>query len=135
MRTLISTIVAIALFAHVLIEASGCQSHHCAEFPSVELSLHGVTACEHHEIAIEEGRHPVAPCDCHLHCASGCSYLPSQRLAFESLPSMDSLHGKLAFDTAIVVPEMPTHWHAANDWRAHGSPPQRLHLLHQIMLI
>jgi hypothetical protein len=137
MRTFVSNLTAAMLVVHALV---GCCRHHDHLFvgcDSTERSDSLVADCCHADRAPagHSEERPFAPCDCKLECKALCISLPPEKSlldAGESVPCIDvvavaSARGSIFSSTA--------HAYRGATRDIHASPPLRLHLLHQIILI
>jgi hypothetical protein len=134
MRRWISAIVAIALFAHAVADAAGVDGHQCADCEAQHLRelLGGdpsrpLTATTDHS-------NPVDPCHCELHCGGSCNYMPSQKSIVDVLPQAFAAQAILPQGGLASIADALHVW-SRGRWREFESPPLRLHLRHQILLI
>jgi hypothetical protein len=134
MRTFLSSLLAVALLGHALVDCHAFQVHFCShDEPATDLLADG--SCEH---ALNAGDcdHSPVPCDCEVRCVGGCSYVPSQKTR------LDASHIFASWDVATVPIASPNdsianphQWQGADRWGSATPPPLRLHLLHQLLLI
>jgi hypothetical protein len=134
MRRWISTLIAIALFAHSVADASGHDGHHCADCEAQELrQLLGTDNAL--PLSATGGRtHSEHPCHCELHSGGGCHYLPVQKLKENLLPQMFAALATTPLAELSPHTDGSLSW-ARGRWREFASPPLRLHLWNQLLLI
>jgi hypothetical protein len=138
MRAFLSNLTAVMLVIHAMI---GCCHHHwhseaeCAESATFALFVPpcqcGHSCCGRQD----QSEQSSSPCDREFECQGLCSYLPTQRTVIEASAS------GAAIDFAALVPTLLDGRFVAAALpcdRAHTlnhSPPLKLHLLNQILLL
>lgn len=135
MRTLLSTLVAAALLGHAFADANRHQTHQCAEQALAAGATISTPCCEHDGKDDEHGPAPARPCDCHLDCIGGCNYLPSQKVLLDMSQMQAPLEALAAAIRPIDTSLMLIRNHHATKWWEFESPPVRLHLFNQILLV
>ena len=117
----------------------GCCWHHahrCEQCPpSATQVAQQPKCCHHHQGTDEKQNGKKTPCKCFLECYGVCAFLPSQKVQLDSpelIVPLDSVAVLPAFSDMQLLAASP--WEVSRGPTA-VSPPLRLHLLHQILLI
>jgi hypothetical protein len=134
MRSWISTVVAIALFAHAVADASGHDGHRCVECEAQKLRQLLGTNSPRPLSAERSPSEPEHPCHCELHCGGSCNYLPSQKSLLDVLPQTIVAHAAAPNGMMAAQVDASCVW-TRGRWREFESPPLRLHLWNQLLLI
>src|SRR5215208_6103702 len=134
MRTVFSSLLCASLLVHALL---GCCWHdvHDADGPGVSLVSLGTDAnCCHDHDGTADGSGSKAPCKGHPNCHGLCNYLPVQKTSFGDC--LEHVVIDIALDSSAVADShVSALSFAVRTCEFSPSPPMRLHLFHQILLI
>ena len=154
MHTILSSLVAAALSILALLGCSWHRVHGCAvcettqrggASPEVSPAMcccqhdahHDEDDCSQAGDAQRGGHGPShqAPCKCQIDCCGTCAFLPSSRAV--SLDRQSAPSDYVAATLPVLATSQSTRAMSrllGSGW-TRGTPPLRLHLLHQILLI
>jgi hypothetical protein len=130
-----ATLMSTCLLAHALLGCCWHHEHACITHGTAahdaaahESVAHADGSCDHHNCPGDQR----APCDCRLECGAVCVFVQLQKTIVDGSPTASDV---VAIDPALRDNRSETRlsWELATS--AGHSPPLRLHLLHQILLI
>lgn len=136
MHIVLSSLMAALLGIHAFFGCCWHHGHRCAECtPSATQVAQPAKCCHHHQGTDEKQHGKQTPCKCFLECHGVCIYVPSQKVQLDSpelIVPLDFVAVLTAFSDMQQASTAP--WEISRGPTA-VSPPLRLHLLHQILLI
>jgi hypothetical protein len=130
-----SSLMSVLLVIHAMLGCCWHHAHACVgQEASAQPTAHGSSCCQHHDCP-QRQEQPAAPCGCKIECQGVCIYLPTQKVLIDNSPLAVAFEFA-AVDRTLDGSHVPTaiSWEVASGAIA-SSPPLRLHLMHQILLI
>jgi hypothetical protein len=134
MRTIFSSMLCSSLLIHAVLGCCWHDLHEESAGGSALASLAAEACCDHEHDAPADGHGPHAPCKGHPNCHGLCSYLPVQKMNFGKC--LDHVQTDFSVEAhAACGSPISTLSFVPGTCQFGPSPPIRLHLFHQILLI
>ena len=133
MRVFVSSLMAVLLLANAVF---GCCRHRmlaCALADGASTTVSKSEECCQHEQ--EERRESQRPCGCCVECYGACTYLPSESSDTDLAVALLPLDLVPLIDLCLTTGYEGPGWPGTVLASTGISPPVRLHLLHQSLLV